>query len=68
MSLKITSILLLLWCLNITLADRDCKVKLYSERDYSGNFDEEIYDSGRITNVEVKSLIVFGDCKWDMYR
>ena len=68
MSLKITSILLLLSCLNIILADQDCKVKLYAEQDYQGNHFEEIHDSIRIKHDEVKSLLVFGDCKWDMYR
>ena len=67
MFLKITSILLLLSCLNITLADQDCKVKLYAEQDYLGNV-EEIHDSKGINHEEVKSLIIFGDCKWDMYR
>ena len=66
MFLKITSIVLLLSCLNITLADQDCKVKLYAEQDYLGNV-EEIHDSKAI-NHEVKSLIIFGDCKWVMYR
>ena len=68
MFLKITSILLLLSCLNITLADQDCKVKLYAEQDYLGNVVEEIHDSKGINHEEVKSLIIFGDCKWDMYR
>ena len=68
MSLKITSILILLSCLNVTLADQDCKVKLYAEQEYQGNHVEEIYDSIRIKRQEVKSLLIFGDCKWDMYR
>ena len=68
MSLKITSILLLLSCLNIILADQDCKLKLYAEQDYQGNHVEEIYDSIHIKHAEVKSLLIFGHCKWDMYR
>ena len=68
MSLKITSILLLLSCLNMTLADQGCKVKLYAERDYRGNDVSEIYESKKIKHGEVKSLLIFGDCKWDMYR
>ena len=70
MSSKITSILILLSCLNITLADNDCtgKIKLYTEQEYSGNFDIEIINDKRIKDIEVKSLIVFGNCKWDMYR
>ena len=67
MSLKITSILILLSCLNITLADQDCKVKLYAKQEYQGNHFEEISDSIHVYE-EVKSLLVFGDCKWDMYR
>jgi hypothetical protein len=68
MSLKITSILLLLSCLNITLADQDCKVKLYTERDYRGNYVREIFDSKQIKDEVVKSLRITGDCTWDMYR
>ena len=68
MYLKITSILLLLSCLNITLADQDCKVKLYAEQEYQGNHVETIYDSISIKHDVVKSLLIFGDCKWDMYR
>jgi hypothetical protein len=68
MSLKVTSILLLLSCLNITLADQDCKVKLYTERDYRGNYVREIFDSKQIKDEVVKSLRITGDCTWDMYR
>ena len=68
MSLKITSILILLLCLNIILADHNCKVKIYAERDYRGNDVREIYESKKIKHGEVKSLLIFGDCKWDMYR
>ena len=68
MSLKITSILLLLLCLNITLADQNCKVKLYAEQDYQGNHVETIYGDTSIKHEVVKSLLIFGDCKWNMYR
>ena len=73
MSLKITSILILLSCLNIILADHNCKVKIYAERDYRGNDVREIYESkkikhGLVGHKEVKSLIILGDCQWDMYR
>ena len=68
MSLKITIILIFLSCLNTTFADQDCRVKLYAEQEYHGNHFEEISDSTHIKHEEVKSLLVFGDCKWDMYR
>ena len=68
MFLKITSIVLLLSCLNITLADQDCKVKLYAEQDYQGNHVETIYGDISIKHEVVKSLLIFGYCKWDMYR
>ena len=53
MSSKITSILILLSCLNITLADNDCtgKIKLYTEQEYSGNFDIEIINDKHINDI-----------------
>ena len=68
MSLKITPILILLACLNITLANRNCKVKLYTEEDFGGNHVREIYDFKMIRGEVVKSLMITGDCTWDMYR
>ena len=68
MYLKVTSILIFMLCLNITLADQDCKVILYTERDYRGNYVREIFDSKKIKDEVVKSLMITGDCTWDMYR
>ena len=45
MSLKLISILLLLTCINITLADQDCYVKLYPEEDFNGSYVRAIFDS-----------------------
>ena len=68
MSLKITAILLLLSCLNITLANQDCKIRLYTEGDFRGDYVREIFDSKHIIDEEVKSLMIYGDCTWNMYR
>ena len=68
MYLKFIAIFLLLSNLNITLADQECKIKLYTEADYRGNYVREIFDSKHIKDEEVRSLIIIGDCTWDLYR
>ena len=67
MSLKLASILLLLSCLNITLADQDCYVKLYPEEDFNGNYVRAIFDSTLIKDWEFKSLKIIGNCIWDLH-
>ena len=67
MSLKIISILLLLTCLNITLADQDCYVKLYPEENFHGSYVRAIFDSTLIKDWEFKSLKIIGNCIWDLY-
>ena len=67
MSLKLISILILLTCINVTLADQDCYVKLYPEEDFNGNYVRAIFDSTLIKDWEFKSLKIIGNCIWDLY-
>ena len=58
MSLKIISILLLLTCLNITLADQDCYVKLYPEENFNGSYVRAIFDSTSIKGYSLSEALI----------
>ena len=68
MSFKVKYMFLLPFMFSIFLHGNCCTLKLYSEKDYQGDYIEEFQDSKRIIDMEVKSLEILGNCVWRFYR
>ena len=68
MSFKVKFMFLLPFMFSIFLHGNCCTLKLYSEKDYQGDYIIEIQDSKRIMDDEVKSLEILGNCVWKFYR
>ena len=68
MSFKVKYMFLLPFMFTILLHSNCCTLKLYSEKDYQGDYIIEFQHSKRIMDDEVRSLEILGNCVWRFYR